>query len=300
MEKINTEVFLAAAELGSFKKTADRLGYTQAGISYIISSMEESLGLRLFDREYGGLKLTSEGRELLPVIRQLAGSERLLSEKVRDLKNLDAGEIRVLVFYSIAIRWMPEIIARFHRDYPNIRIHQITCDNGEQAEMLTWTGNVDCGFFVFPITRKLDVIPLMHEPMMASFAPDHPAAVLDVFPVRDLGKYPYISLSYDDESNAIFRKYGIHPQIAYSCENDLGALAMAEQNLGYCINPKILLEGSPYRLKSMEFDEPVHRTIGMGARSMEMCPKAARVFMQYARDWVEEQYGPYHAERPQE
>ena len=77
MDKINTAVFLKTAETLNFRKTADELGYTQAGVSYIISAMEEELGLPLFIREYGGVKLTSEGRALLPQFRELAAAERL-------------------------------------------------------------------------------------------------------------------------------------------------------------------------------------------------------------------------------
>ena len=56
MEKLNASVFLKVVETGSFKRAADILGYTQAGISYIINAMEEECGLKLFYREYGGVR----------------------------------------------------------------------------------------------------------------------------------------------------------------------------------------------------------------------------------------------------
>ena len=65
------EAFLHIAETGSFKQAAHDLGYTQAGISYLISSMERELGIPLFVRDYGGAHLTSEGAELLPWIRNI-------------------------------------------------------------------------------------------------------------------------------------------------------------------------------------------------------------------------------------
>ena len=43
MDKLNCNVFLTVVETGSFKRTADILGYTQAGISYIINSLEDEL-----------------------------------------------------------------------------------------------------------------------------------------------------------------------------------------------------------------------------------------------------------------
>ncbi len=291
MDKINTEVFLKAAETLNFRKTADALGYTQAGVSYIISAMEAELGMPLFVREYGGVCLTAEGRVLLPRIRALAAEENLLRKKVDDLKNLDDGEIRVLVFYSISLRWLPFILERFHREYPNIRVDLLSYEDTHEAQERARRWEADCGFFVLPAAEDLEVIPVMDEPMKASFSPDHPAAALDRFPVADLDRYPYIYLHQDVEVAEIFRKYNKTPKISFTSENDLGALAMASKNLGYCINSSILLEEISFPLVSLEFDEPVRRTIGLGARSIRDCPKAARAFLRCAFDWLRERYG---------
>ena len=300
MDKINTAVFLKTAETLNFRKTADELGYTQAGVSYIISTMEEELGLPLFIREYGGVKLTSEGRALLPQFRELAAAERLLKDRVDDLKNLDAGEIRVLVFYSISLHWIPEILERFHRDYPNIRVRLISCDETIPAQEMARRREVDCGFFVLPVSDDLEVIPVMDELMKASFAPEHPAAKLSRFPVADLDRYPFIHLTRDTEVAEIFRAYHKAPKVSFTSENDLSALAMVSKNLGYCINSSILLEDIPYPLVSLEFDEPISRTIGIGARSLRECPKAARMFMKYALDWLQEHYGVHPGASPLE
>ncbi|MBQ6362006.1 MAG: LysR family transcriptional regulator [Lachnospiraceae bacterium] len=297
MDRINTEVFLKAAETLNFRRTADELGYTQAGVSYIISSMEQELGLPLFIREYGGVELTAEGRDLLPWIRDLAASEHRLRERVDDLKNLDAGEIRVLVFYSISLRWIPGILERFHRDYPNIRVQLVSVDETGLAQEMTRRREVDCGFYILPVADDLEMIPVMDEPMKASFAPDHPAAAMDHFPVADLDRYPYINLVRDTEVMDLFRKYGKTPKIGFTSENDLSALAMASKGLGYCINSSILLEDIPYDLVSVEFDEPVRRTICIGARKISESPKAARMFIRYAREWLAERYG-IHPDAP--
>ena len=287
MEKINANVFLTVAELKNFRKAADALGYTQAGISYIISSMEEELGLPLFIREYGGVELTAEGRSLLPWIRQLATSERLIREKANDLKDMNAGEIRVAVFYSISIHWLPGIIEQFHRDYPNIKINMISCDDADTGERLLYTREADCGFIILPAHRQLDTIPLMEEPMMASVSLQHPLADRDRFPVSELDRHPYIMINGDAEAESVFQRHGVQPQISFISENDYSALAMASRNLGYCINPKILLENLPFPLRSMEFDVPVRRTIALAARDFDSCSRAARKFIEYARRWVE-------------
>ena len=44
------DAFLTVARLGSFKAAAEELGYTQAGISYLVNALEKELGLTLFLR----------------------------------------------------------------------------------------------------------------------------------------------------------------------------------------------------------------------------------------------------------
>lgn len=70
------EAFLEAARTGSFKQAASELGYTQAGVSYLANALEKELGVRLFVREHGGVRLTSEGAALLPWIQEVCASER--------------------------------------------------------------------------------------------------------------------------------------------------------------------------------------------------------------------------------
>ena len=95
------EAFLHIAETGSFKQAAHDLGYTQAGISYLISSMERELGIPLFVRDYGGAHLTSEGAELLPWIRNICNDERQLAGRIAELKHLESGMVRVAAFTSV-------------------------------------------------------------------------------------------------------------------------------------------------------------------------------------------------------
>ena len=95
MDRVNATVFLTVIETGSYRKAADALGYTQAGISYIINSMEEQTGLSLFLRERDGVRLSREGEILLPLIKQLDHWERRFRQTVDELNGLEKGTVRV-------------------------------------------------------------------------------------------------------------------------------------------------------------------------------------------------------------
>lgn len=292
MEKINAKVFLSIAETGSFRKTADLLGYTQAGISYIVSAMEEEIGLALFVRDRGGVSLSQEGKLLLPYFKQLSAWEYQFQQAVDELKDLEKGTIRVQIFDSISIHWIPKIIRRFHDDYPGIQIELISEEDSVRAEQMVLNGEVDCGFFLTRVNAKIDVFPLIEDPVYAIVAPEHPLANQDCFPIKKLGDYPYISMKYDNHTgiHSIFQKQNIKPQSAFCMDNDYAAMAMVSQGLGYAIFPGLLLKDIPYEVKCMEFDTPQKRVISIGTADIHSCSKACVRFIQYVREWVKEEY----------
>ena len=288
LEKVNAEVFLAVAELGSYRKAADSLGYTQAGISYIINAMEEEMGLKLFVREHGGVSLSANGEEILPWVRQCANSHRLLDQRVGELTKLASGTVRVMSFSSVLVYWIPGIIERFHRDHPGVKIELISCERFEEMEEAVFRREADCGFFLHPVTKPIDLIPLSDEPMMVAMSPDHPLARRKKFPVSELGKHPYIGppIEHDPGVRALFEEHGIEPLVGFTTQNDYAALALASRNLGYCIYPRLMLQECHFPLKYMELDKPLVWHFGIGTRSLETCSAAARAFIQYSEDWV--------------
>ncbi len=65
------EVFCKVVELGSLTQAAEVLGYTQPGISHIISAMEEEFGFPLLIRSRSGVRPTADGERVLPIIRRI-------------------------------------------------------------------------------------------------------------------------------------------------------------------------------------------------------------------------------------
>lgn len=290
MNKSSIHVFLTVSESGSFRRAADILGYTQAGISYIINSIEDELGLSLFIRDRRGVRLTTEGQTILPHMKQLDMENRLLDRTVNELKGLEQGSLRVQIFDSISIHWIPGIVQMFKRDYPGIDIELVSEEDSTVAEEMTANGYFDCGFFLTDVTAPLDLITLHEENMLAVVSPDHELANAEKFPVSKLGEFPYIRMKYDHITGIeeIFNRFGAVPNTVYELDNDYAAMAMASKGLGYCIFPELLLRNVPYEIRCLEFDAPQKRTIRMGTRSMLTASKACLKFMEYAEKWVSE------------
>lgn len=284
MEKINTEIFLKVVEAGSFRKAADELKYTQAGISYAINAMEEELGLKLFVREYGGVKLTSDGEAILPVVREVNGSERRLMEKVSEIRNLGTGSVRIAACNSVAVHWMPDMIAGFKRKYPDIDVRLIVCEDNEQSQEMILNREVDMGFFQKKPADSIEAVKIMEEPVVAAVHKNHPMNDKGLFPVKKLGHYPYIRMPGDKDLDVdeMFRKADQTPDVIFETDNDYIALAMISRGIGFGIFPKLMLQNAPFGISLLEFDRPVSRTIWLGHSDRKNLGVAAEEFLDFA------------------
>lgn len=287
MDKLNCNVFLTVVETGSFKRAADVLGYTQAGISYIVNALEDELDLKLFYREHGGVRLTSDGELLLPLIRQVDVAERNLKDKVNDIKGLSAGKVRVSTFNGAYIHWLPGIIRTFREKYPAIDIEIISCEDNQKNEQMIFSREVDCGFLPEKPSPDIEFFDLLDDTYLVAVSENHPLADRATFPVAKIYDEPYIMIAFDrsDFYDKIFPN-GKRPGPAFVADNELAALSMVSEGLGIGIFSQLLAGNAPYPVHFIPLDPPVTRTAGIGIRSMKTCTNATRQFVLHAQDWV--------------
>ena len=286
------EAFLRVAETGSFKQAAHELGYTQAGVSYLISSMEKELGISLFVRDYGGAHLTSEGRDLLPWFRNVCNDERQLAERISELKHLESGVVRVAAFTSVSIQWFPSIAKTFLAQHPGIDLQLVCLDNEDELEQAVWNGDVDCGFFVLPIKQSLEAVSLHHDPLLVLLPPNHPLANSAYVPARTLGEEPYIRLQNGSlsEMDSVFRANKVEPRVRFTIDNDYAVMSMVSAGLGFSVLPSLLLSTTPFPLAVLPPQKQSAREIAIAVRSMDTASAATRAFIDVTQTWIANQY----------
>jgi len=116
------QYFAASANAGSFSRAAQEIGVSVPAVSRLITQLEKSLGVRLFERSVQGLTLTADGESYLdtcgPLMEQLAMAEATLSATtVRPSGTLVVGAPTMLSQHCI----LPHLPA-FHARHPNIDI----------------------------------------------------------------------------------------------------------------------------------------------------------------------------------
>jgi len=120
--------FLEVARTGSLRAAADVLGGTHATVNRNLRALEDSYGVRLFDRSNSGLTLTSAGETLLPIAEE---AERSVISGRRRLKGLDreaTGTVRLSIPTVFASMIMPDILVGFCDEYPEIEL-EVTVTN---------------------------------------------------------------------------------------------------------------------------------------------------------------------------
>ena len=110
------------ADTKNLTASAERMGYTQSGVSHAISKLETELGISMLKRTKRGVELTSDGEMLMPYIRLVISHYNRMDEIVDSILGLQRGSICIGTYCSVASQWLPPIIQQFQQMYPSITI----------------------------------------------------------------------------------------------------------------------------------------------------------------------------------
>ena len=84
MDLRNLKTFISVAELASFTRAAEQLGFSQSTVSFQIKQLERELGAHLFERTRHAMKLPYQGREVLRYAYQMAKLTQVLGPLSRN------------------------------------------------------------------------------------------------------------------------------------------------------------------------------------------------------------------------
>lgn len=274
--------FVKTVETGSFSKAAELLSYSQSGISRMLHDLEEEWNVSLLERGKGGVRLTSDGCRLLPYAQRICEDFENLRMQVDSINGLDSGLIRIGTFSSVATHWLPNIIAEFQKDYPNIDYELLL---GDYTEIEEWIleGRVDCGFLRLPAHPELESMFLHKDKLMAILPENHALADKEYFPVSALCSEPFMLLEKGAKAEIaeIFQRNQLTPKVHFTTWDDYAIMSMVERGLGISILPELILKRVPYRIIAKELDVPAYRKIGFVWRDKKAASLAVQRFMEY-------------------
>ena len=135
MDLKNLITFIHVAELGSFTKAAEQLGYSQPSISFQIKQLEEEFGCLLFERINHTITLTEKGHELVYCAHQIRALTDSFKESVAENDEC-SGHIHIVTPDSVCEEMINSHYIDFHNRYPDISIRFSTGDSAVMLDML--------------------------------------------------------------------------------------------------------------------------------------------------------------------
>lgn len=135
MELRQLRYFVKTAETLNFSEAARALFITQSTLSQQVRSLEQELGVELFQRDSHSVSLTESGEHLLPVAKRTLQDADLCFTQISDLRQMLSGVLNIGISYTFAPVLM-EAVKEFTKQYPGVRLNIICRTMGELLDLL--------------------------------------------------------------------------------------------------------------------------------------------------------------------
>lgn len=147
-------IFLAVVEHMHFTHAAEALYITQPAVSAAIQSLEAEYGVRLFNRIGRRIEITDAGQLLQVEAQKILDQVALTERGLKELNNLQRGELKLGASLTIGNYWLPDKISQFKRQHPGIFVN-CTLGNAEEICEGTATGLFDLGLVTGEVKASL-------------------------------------------------------------------------------------------------------------------------------------------------
>ncbi|QLE54631.1 LysR substrate-binding domain-containing protein [Nostoc sp. TCL26-01] len=138
------KIFLAVAEHLHFTRAAEELYITQPAVSAAVHNLEQEYGVKLFHRIGRHIEMAEAGKLLQVEARKILDQVTLTERGLRELNNLQRGELKLGSSLTIGNYWLPSKISDFKSQYPGITVN-CSLANAETISVGTAMGQFDLG-----------------------------------------------------------------------------------------------------------------------------------------------------------
>jgi DNA-binding transcriptional LysR family regulator len=235
------EYFLTVSKLNSFTAAANKLFVTQPTITNAIRSLEDELGIKLFDRSQKRIVLTAEGEVFLTHVQHVMTNISTALAEMNDLKVLGRGFVRVVVSPLLMPNFFPSIYACFKQEFPSLEI-QIREESFRTAQKLLDNDEVDFAFIpALRQTNFIDAIKLCTVDFKVYVNRRHPRAHDEMFLVQHLQDESLALCDKDSFVQDIIGeecdKNGFKPKLIYSSNHLSSLFGLVAANLAITVLP---------------------------------------------------------------
>jgi len=197
MELRHLRYFVAVAEELNYRKASERLRVAQPALSSQIQDLEEELGVRLLDRNTGGVRLTDAGAAFLAETRVTLTQAQKAMAAARETAQGLRGQLKVAYIAPLLMGFMPEMLKTFHQRFPDVDVDLLEMPLSEQMAALE-SGTLHIGFMVgtdAPLPAGLQHVKIARSAVRAVVGIGHPLAQQPKIALADLAREPLLAFS---------------------------------------------------------------------------------------------------------
>ena len=281
------QAVLAVAELGSFRRAAAALGYTQSALSHQVSALEAALGQPLFHRPGGRapVRLTPAGEAVCRRARRALSEVEAVAADAEQAARGEVVRVRVGVTQTAAAEIMPAALRAFRDDHPGVEVALIAADDTESSRAALRRGDLDLAFSYDPESDEyVEAVAVLADPWVILTRRDSAIAGLDhpgfgVLDQRDLVAWTR-RWRPQAELEDTWARRGIVPRIVYRTDDNLALQRLVAAGLGHAcigrvaasraIDPALtwLEPNDPAAPRVIALCYPRHRPVSATARSL--------------------------------
>jgi LysR family transcriptional regulator, carnitine catabolism transcriptional activator len=234
--------FLKIAETRNFTRAANDLHVSQSALTVQVQQLEESLGVRLFDRNKRGVTLTAAGKDVFGPLQRLFNDAQTIVEHARDLSSASTGFVSIAALPTVCAGPLPELVRSFIESHPGIRI-QISDVIAERVREAVLKREVDFGIgTLHGRDADLRAPPLFQDRLVVFTPPRHPLSEKHTVTLREASAHGLIlpgrKSSVREAVEAIAHRERLLLDIRYETNFMPTALAFVRADLGITILPE--------------------------------------------------------------
>lgn len=276
-------LFLNILDTGNITAGAARSHLSLAAASARIRAMESSLGSEFLQRGRRGVTPTPAGNALARHARVLLQQAERLKQDLAEYANGVKGQVRLLCNTTAITEYLPELLADFLREHPNLDIDLQELPSARITHALR-QGAADLGIVSDAVdTTDLQTQVFCDDPLMLIMPHDHPLAHATSVSFADTLHHDYVGLNVNSALAVYLEEQALHAGsrmlIRIRADGFDGVMRMVAHGAGLAIVPLAAVErrspGLPF--KSLALQEP------WGQRKLLLCARDFAALPGYAK-----------------
>src|SRR5262245_7164821 len=167
---------LAVVDEGGFTAAARSIPVAQPSLSQAVQSLEQELGVLLFDRAGRRVVLTAAGEAFVAGARRIERDVATLRAAVDAVRGLEGGRLDVVSLPTLAVSPLAGILGRFRVAHPAVHVRVAESEEVDEAAEAVANGDSELALTELPGPTPLAAVPLEQQELLAVLPPGTPVA----------------------------------------------------------------------------------------------------------------------------